>query len=95
MLFALDNVLRRVAEHLVGLIRPGKRVKSSVDQWFCCLVDFVPATNPVAPITPGDASSMNSLSVRTPMFLSVPDDTDEEMTRLHQEYTKLAQTNRG
>ncbi|CAF4454494.1 unnamed protein product, partial [Rotaria magnacalcarata] len=24
VLFALDNVIRRVAEHLVGLIRPGE-----------------------------------------------------------------------
>ena len=28
VLFALDNIIRRVAEHLVGLIRPGETVYS-------------------------------------------------------------------
>ena len=95
VLFALDNVIRRVAEHLVGLIRPGKQSEVSFDSFVCFhLIDFVPATNPIAPITPSDASSTGLSNTRTPLFLSVSDGSNEEINRLHQEYTKLIQKNR-
>ncbi len=58
------------------------------------LIDFLPAITAITPITPSDISSTGVSGVRTPLFLSVPDGTNEELHRLHQEYTKLIQLNR-
>jgi hypothetical protein len=79
VLFALDNIIRRVAEHLVGLIR----------------TDFIPAVNAIVPITPSDISSSGVSHVRTPLFLGAIDGTNEEITRLHQKYSILIQSNRN
>jgi hypothetical protein len=79
VLFALDNIIRRVTEHLVGLIRP----------------DFQPAISTITPITPSDSSQSNLSNARSPLFLSVTDGTNEEIVRLYQQYTKLIQTNRN
>ncbi|UJR22105.1 hypothetical protein I4U23_025170 [Adineta vaga] len=78
VLFALDNVIRRVAEFLVGFIRP----------------DFVPAISTITPMTPNDSSSMSSTNVRSPLFSGINEGNSEEVTRLHQQYLKLVQTNR-
>ncbi|CAF3618392.1 unnamed protein product [Rotaria sp. Silwood1] len=79
VLFALDNVIRRVAEHLVGLIRP----------------DFISSVNTIAPITPSDVSTSRSLSSRSPFFSQTMDITNEEITRLHQQYAQLLQTSQN
>jgi hypothetical protein len=79
VLFALDNVIRRVAEHLVGLIRP----------------DFIPAISNITPITPSDSSVSGVSGGRSPLFLSVADGTNEEIARLHHQYTKLIHKNRN
>ncbi|CAF1521899.1 unnamed protein product [Adineta ricciae] len=78
VLFALDNVIRRVAEHLVGFIRP----------------DFLPAVSNITPITPGDSTTMSSTNTRSPLFLSINEGNNEEMARLHQLYLKLIHANR-
>ncbi|CAF0773124.1 unnamed protein product [Adineta ricciae] len=78
VLFALDNVIRRVAEHLVGFIRP----------------DFLPAVSNITPITPSDSTTMSSTNTRSPLFLSINEGNNEEMARLHQLYLKLVHANR-
>lgn len=88
-------MIRRVAEHLVGLIRPGnvglKResfIALSIDS-----IDFVPGVGVVAPVTPSDPISAMSSS-HSPFFHGAGEGNQEEMTRLHQEYLKLTETNR-
>ena len=58
-----------------------------------CTIDFVPAIGTIAPATPSDPSSCMSSS-RSPLFLGVIDGSNEEMTRLHQQYTTLVHSNR-
>lgn len=48
----------------------------------------------MAPITPSDTSISGLTGTRSPMFLSSSDVTNDEITRLHQQYTKLVQANR-
>ncbi|CAF1031276.1 unnamed protein product [Rotaria sordida] len=79
VLFALDNMIRRVVEHLVGLIRP----------------DFVSAVNNIAPITPSDAPTFRSIDSRSSLIQNTLDGANEEITRLHQQYAQLLQTNRN
>ncbi len=67
---------------------------SSINSSYFFKLDFIPATNPILPITPSDPSSSGLSSTRTPFFLSVSDGANEEMNRLHQQYTKLIQKNR-
>ncbi|CAF0791592.1 unnamed protein product [Adineta ricciae] len=67
VLFALDNIVRRIAEQLVGFIRS----------------DFIPAAAYRVPSTPnGDRAN------------SVDESTNDEVTRLYQQYRKLADKNR-
>ncbi|CAF3121739.1 unnamed protein product [Rotaria sp. Silwood2] len=79
VLFALDNVIRRVAEYLVGLIRP----------------DFISAATSIAPITPSDAPTFRSTGSRSPFFPNPTDAANEEIARLHQQYAQLLQTSRN
>ena len=97
VLFALDNVIRRVAEHLVGLIRPGKILPSlffNHTNLRFIYPDFIPAVSSITPITPSDISSMSATNVRSPLFLGLSDGTTEEVARLHLQYMKLIQNNR-
>ena len=85
VLFALDNIVRRIAEQLVGFIRSGKAFSFSYDCQFVflCVLDFIPAAVYRVPSTPnGDRAS------------SVDESTNDEVTRLYQQYRKLADKNR-
>ncbi|CAF2127693.1 unnamed protein product [Rotaria magnacalcarata] len=79
VLFALDNVIRRVAEHLVGLIRP----------------DFVSSIASVAtPMTASDIATFSSTTSRSPLLLNSTDVLSEEIARLHKQYAELLERNR-
>ncbi|CAM4785220.1 unnamed protein product [Rotaria magnacalcarata] len=78
VLFALDNIIRRVAENLVGLIRS----------------DFIPAVNNLAPLTSSTDLLTGISCSRTPSSSSFDGLVNDETTRLHQQYKKLAEKNR-
>ncbi|CAF0727583.1 unnamed protein product [Rotaria sordida] len=77
-LFALDNIMRRIAEDLVGLIRS----------------DFIPAVNNMTPLTPNNDLLINALHARTLSTNSLDGKTIDEVTRLHEQYRKLTEKNR-
>ncbi|CAF1581908.1 unnamed protein product [Adineta steineri] len=77
VLFALDNIIRRIAEHLVGLIRS----------------DFKTATNNMIPSTPNNDYRCNATHSRTVSTSSFDGSTNDETTRLYQQYRKLAEKN--
>lgn len=78
VLFALDNVIRRVVENLVSLIRP----------------DFIPAANNALPMTPNDNGSTSPMVSRSSLFPGSDSMKTDEVTRLHQQYSNLASTSR-
>ena len=88
-------MIRRVAEHLVGLIRPGKispKGNSSIS-FSTYSIDFVPGIGVVAPNTSSDPASAMSNS-GSPFFIGAVDGNNEETVRLHQQYLKLTENNR-
>ncbi len=58
------------------------------------MIDFIPAISNITPITPSDSSVSGVSGGRSPLFLSVADGTNEEIARLHHQYTKLIHKNR-
>ncbi|UJR26998.1 hypothetical protein I4U23_008305 [Adineta vaga] len=78
VLFALDNIIRRIAEHFVGFIRS----------------DFIPAVNNIIPSTPNGDCTHNLSQLRTLSSNSIDEMSNDEMTRLYQHYHKLVEKNR-
>lgn len=97
VLFALDNAIRRVTEHLVGLIRPGLRMKfvSSPHSFvFPSFADFIPAVSNMSSVTTNDNPSLSPGSGRPMTFAPLESSSTDELARLHIRYTRLLQTNR-
>ncbi|CAF4592052.1 unnamed protein product [Rotaria sp. Silwood1] len=78
VLFALDNIMRRVAEHLVGLIRP----------------DFIPAVSNMTPLTPNNDLLTKGFHPRSLSINSLDGKINDEVARLHEQYRDLAEKNR-
>ncbi|CAF4099468.1 unnamed protein product, partial [Rotaria sp. Silwood2] len=78
VLFALDNIMRRIAEHLVGLIRP----------------DFIPANSTMPPLTPGTDLLVGALHSTASSSNSLDGKINDEVTRLYEQYRTLAEKNR-
>jgi len=78
VLFALDNAIRRVTEHLVAMIRP----------------DFIAAMSNTSAMATNDNASLSPISGRPLTFGPAEPSSNDEMTRLHFRYTSLIETNR-
>ena len=92
VLFALDNIIRRIAEYLVGLIRPGLLLSLSLHRYYrllFSLLDFRPAEHSMVPLTPNHDSQSRLSSSN-----GVEELINDEIIKLHEQYKIVAQKSR-
>ena len=94
VLFALDNAIRRVTEHLVGLIRPGLNTSEEKQLLILIYLDFIPAVSNMSSMTTNDNPSLSPISARPLSFAPIDTSSTDETAQLHMKYIRLTQTNR-